>query len=62
MTGMACSPSRDSVDIRVVRIILDDVLVDNVWVLLDTHLSIILYLLVCRHTILVCRHARQGCP
>ena len=37
MTGMACSPSRDSVDIRVVRIILDDVLVDNVWVLLDNH-------------------------
>ena len=46
MTGMACSPSRDSVDIRVVRINLDDVLVDNVWVLLDTRLSIILYLLV----------------
>ena len=37
MTGMDCSSSRDSIDIRVVRIKLDEVLVDNVWVLLDNH-------------------------
>ena len=37
MAGMACSSSRDSIDIRVVRLKLDEVLVDNVWVLLDNH-------------------------